>query len=908
MQGRKWMIVALILALALPAALFAADGTIVGKVTDAKTGQPLPGANVMIVGTTLGAATNTDGSYVIAKVPPGQYTVKVSFIGYKDASKNVKVRSGQRVVVNFQLTEIAISSTAILVLADRAKPLETPVAFSDIKKTDVELRLGSRDIPLALNTTPSVYATPQGGGPGDARINVRGFNQRNVAVMINGVPVNDMENGWVYWSNWDGIADATASIQVQRGLTAVNLATPAIGGMMNIITDPTRQNAGLFFKQEYGSGKFLKTTIAANSGLINGKYAFNALIVRKTGEGIIDKTWTDAWAYYFGAAWNVDARNRLEFYALGAPQRHGQNLYRQNIATYSHELASSLKDYDTEAFEKYNEAGRRFNQNWAPVDPAYDGRQWWNESDHERYAKDFINERENFYHKPQVNLNWYSLINDRLNLYTTVYYSGGHGGGTGTYGSVDRIPWVPGNKWYKSAPWRWNWNSTIAYNDTSSTGAKGILRNSRNNQWTIGAISKANYQATSAVRVTAGIDWRTAEIEHFREVRDLLGGEYYLALKRDGSPQSDFWTMEDAKRRLGDKFDYYFTNTVNWLGVFGQAEYKQGPVTAYTTLGYSTIKYSHHNHFRKDANGNELVVESDVIGGYQVKGGASYKLTEGLQVYGNFGYIAKVPIFDNVINDRTGTKAANPKNERFISAEGGVNLLTLNNTLLLKMSLYNTYWKDRARSIGVVMADGSEGLIFLTGMNQLHRGVEFEGAFQPSQLYRLDFAASVGDWKFTDNVSGVYKDYASGGAEDKEYTFYVKNLKVGDAPQTQLALAGSVYPVRGFQAQLVFRWYDRFYAAWDPFSRTKAEDTAQSWRAPSYYVLDAHVRYELPLKLGNAQIAVFAHVFNLTDELYIQDAVDNSRYNSWDKDHDADDAEVFVGLPRYFNLGISVNY
>ena len=56
-------------------------------------------------------------------------------------------------------------------------------------------------------------ATNQGGGAGDARINVRGFNQRNVAIMINGIPVNDMENGWVFWSNWDGVTDVTSSIQ-----------------------------------------------------------------------------------------------------------------------------------------------------------------------------------------------------------------------------------------------------------------------------------------------------------------------------------------------------------------------------------------------------------------------------------------------------------------------------------------------------------------------------------------------------------------------------------------------------------------------------------------------------------------------------------------------------------------------
>ena len=109
-----------------------------------------------------------------------------------------------------------------------------------------------------MNLVPSVYATNQGGGAGDARINVRGFNQRNVAVMINGIPVNDMENGWVYWSNWDGVADVTSSIQMQKGLSAQNLATPSIGGSMNIVTDAAALERGGSFKQEVGAWGFLK--------------------------------------------------------------------------------------------------------------------------------------------------------------------------------------------------------------------------------------------------------------------------------------------------------------------------------------------------------------------------------------------------------------------------------------------------------------------------------------------------------------------------------------------------------------------------------------------------------------------------------------------------------------------------
>jgi len=118
---------------------------------------------------------------------------------------------------------------------------------------------------------------------------------------------------------------------MQRGLSAVNLATPSIGGTMNILTDPTAHTRGGKFKQELGDGGFKKSTINLNTGLINGNMAFSTTIVRKTGDGVIDKTWTDSWAYYFGASYQMNASNRFELYAIGAPQRHGQNLYKQCI-------------------------------------------------------------------------------------------------------------------------------------------------------------------------------------------------------------------------------------------------------------------------------------------------------------------------------------------------------------------------------------------------------------------------------------------------------------------------------------------------------------------------------------------------------------------------------------------------
>ena len=152
--------------------------------------------------------------YTIRNIPSGSYTIVARFVGYITRSSEVNV-SGST-TVDFELEPQVIEMKALTVLAEQAKPRETPVAFTEVTQEEIQERLGSRDLPMVLNGSPGVYASMQGGGTGDSRINVRGFNQRNVAVMINGMPVNDMENGWVYWSNWDGLADVTSQIQVQR--------------------------------------------------------------------------------------------------------------------------------------------------------------------------------------------------------------------------------------------------------------------------------------------------------------------------------------------------------------------------------------------------------------------------------------------------------------------------------------------------------------------------------------------------------------------------------------------------------------------------------------------------------------------------------------------------------------------
>ena len=332
---------------------------------------------MIIEGSSRGTTTDLDGHFLLADLSPGTYTVTVSFVGYEDESQVVTVRSAD-IVLNFEIEAISMALEGMEVFASRALEQRTPVAFTTLGKARLQRDLGSRDVPLVLNSTPSVYSTVQGGGAGDARVNVRGFNQRNIAIMINGVPVNDMENGWLYWSNWDGLEEVTNSIQLQRGLSVVTLATPSIGGTMNILTDPARNARQILLKQEFGNDGLRKSTLMLSSGLIDGKVAVTVSGVRKTGQGYVDGTWTDMWSYYAAVGWNASSAHRLDFFAIGSPQRHGQNLFRQNIAAYDHEYARKVFEQDgldaatiSEILQAYPERGRRWNQNIGAVSETY---------------------------------------------------------------------------------------------------------------------------------------------------------------------------------------------------------------------------------------------------------------------------------------------------------------------------------------------------------------------------------------------------------------------------------------------------------------------------------------------------------------------------------------------------------
>ena len=879
----------------LPVLSLAQQGTVTGTITDESTGDAIAGANVILLGTNTGAAANNDGIYTIRNAPLGDYTLVVTAIGYSKTTAEVSISPGITKTVDIAMAVESVELSGLEVVAARARPRETPVAFTNVEKADMQFRLGSRDIPMILNTTPGVYATEQGGGAGDSRINIRGFDQSNVAVMINGVPVNDMENGWVYWSNWDGLGDATSSIQVQRGLGASNLSISSVGGTMNILTDAASHEKGASIKQEAGNGSFLKTTALYNTGLMENGFAATITAVRKTGKGIADQTWTNAWSYFGALSYNASDNHKFDLFIVGAPQRHGQRIYNQKIALWDNEFAVESGVSQADA-DEVTERGVNYNPNWGPISaPENALKEYFNGKEHDIRDADVLMERENYFHKPQYNLNWYWKIKEDFHLTSVFYLSIAKGGGTGGYFGGDWIGSL--NDGQIDFQTVYDKNSDNINPDYSATENQStfVLRNSVNLHNWYGYIGTAKYRLSEAMKLTFGVDLRQYKGQHWREVRNLIGGDYFI---NTSNKNPDYGANPElAVKRLGDKIAYHNDGLTRTYGGFAQIENSSGPLTVFGSLSLSQTGYKRIDYFNVNpsgSSGDKWETDWENFNGSTIKAGANYNINENVNVYGNVGRLSKAPIFDAVFNFDN-TLYQNSINETINAIEAGTGYRS--GKLFANANVYYTQWLDRSWTTSSRVA-GESFYYLLAGIDALHTGIEFDTRYKATDMIELTGMASIGNWEWLDDVEAKFSPEAT---LDTIFVsnVYTDGLKVSDAAQKTYAAGITLRPTDDISANLTLKRFTDHYARFDPANRDDPTDRAQAWKIPDYNLVDFHARYALPLGGMNADIGF--HVFNLLDTKHITDATDGG-------DHTAKDAFVWMGLERRWNLSFNVAF
>ncbi len=324
-----------ILVVFLPA-LILAQVTITGKVTDGSTNQPLPGANVLIVGSVLGAAANANGNYFIENVPAGEQTISTTVIGYEKNTITVSLPVDGSLKIDFVLTAKSLELSEVTVTGNFAQDRETPVAYITIDEEHIKKNFTVQDVPHIFANTPGVYVTSDGGsGMGDSKVMIRGFDEQRIAVMINNVPVNDPESKKVYWSNWGSLPGASQSVQVQRGAGSSLYASGALGGSINVITKdaPAEKSLGLVFTGgQYG---ILKAGVDYNSGLVGGNKSFIARFNYLQGNGWRKNSYYRGIQYYLSAMLFPNQRNTVKLILHGAPMYRAYSYLGMNPAFFA---------------------------------------------------------------------------------------------------------------------------------------------------------------------------------------------------------------------------------------------------------------------------------------------------------------------------------------------------------------------------------------------------------------------------------------------------------------------------------------------------------------------------------------------------------------------------------------------
>ncbi len=331
----------------------ASPAGIYGSVTDSETGVPLTGANVMLDGTRLGTITDTEGSYFLQAVEPGNYSLSASFVGYRISRRKVKVSASDR-EINFSLEPIILSTDEVVLTASRAREGETPASFTNIDGRRLRDSYWAQDIPPLLETIPGLYAYSEAGtGIGYTHLKIRGFDQKRVAVTINNFPLNDPEDGTVYWVDMPDLAANLEDVQVQRGVGFSPYGTGGFGGTVNLLTlTPGLADPG--FKMNLGAGSFntRKWGFSCNSGIVNNTYGFYGRFSHIQTDGYRDRSGVTLWSYFLtGVRYGEKTLLRLNVYGgpevthaaweasaesdLDANRRHNPIVYENTIDNFN---------------------------------------------------------------------------------------------------------------------------------------------------------------------------------------------------------------------------------------------------------------------------------------------------------------------------------------------------------------------------------------------------------------------------------------------------------------------------------------------------------------------------------------------------------------------------------------------
>jgi outer membrane receptor protein involved in Fe transport len=278
-----------LLLVALPSAVWAQDsGKLAGTITDGETGEPIPGATVVLPATGQGAATDQDGRYTIIGIDPGEYTVRFSFIGYTSrVVENVLITSNRTTTLDIELTTEVVQGDEVVVEAVR------PVVDQN-QTTSRSIVTGEEISSLPVSDLQGVIARTSNSYEGF----IRGSRRFETKTVVEGIDVSDAFYSLSAGSNYEGATYSNANKGDQTNPSILNLNP-------NSVEEVTVNSGATEAQYASGSGGVIAVSLAEGRGPISG--SFSARVAPQ-----INRPGPDSLDFYFDAEDYSTEREQVE--------------------------------------------------------------------------------------------------------------------------------------------------------------------------------------------------------------------------------------------------------------------------------------------------------------------------------------------------------------------------------------------------------------------------------------------------------------------------------------------------------------------------------------------------------------------------------------------------------------------
>ncbi len=742
-----------------------------GQVLESGTNSPIHNANVYLKGLPKEVLSDTQGYFELISIETGEKILRIETGGFFPKQLRIDL-SEESIDLGriFLERDITTEKTDNLITLTEGELLDNEEALS-----------GAMGL---LQSTRDVFLNRAAFDFGQAFFRVRGYDSRNGMVLINGIPMNKFFDGRPQWNNWGGLNDVVRNQEYTHGLATNPYTFGGILGNTNIDVRPSTMRPGTRLSSSASNrtynGRLMGTY---SSGLSDGGWAYSFSASRRWAkEGYVDGTLYDAYSFFGSVEFRPNTSNSISLTSILARNRRGRS--------------SAITE------EVYNLKGNRYNPYWGEQEGG------------------IRNSREREIFEPIFLLN-YKFQTDRL------YWSSGVGYQFGTYGR-SRLGYYnasnPDPTYYRYLP-SYAVNSSIGASFINADIAKEAFLQDAQLNWTqlyesnqnnegraayllyddvvadnsIIMATNVKYRLADRIDIGFGGHYRNLASENYAEITDLLGAGFHQDIDTFSDTRNDIdGSLEKTK---GERFNYNYDLYGNEIAAFAQTAFQGKSWDGFAAVTLTGFKIQREGRFANERFPESSLGKSEEVSFSNMgfKGGLRYFLTRRHWFEANAAKIDKSPTVQNIfINPRE-----NNKTVPGIAAET-ITTLDLNYHLRLpditgRISAFYTRFQNTT-DINFFFVDSGLGSDFvqevITGLDRLHRGIEFGFEYAISSNVKLSAAGNFGDYVYASDpmvqinfdTAGPEEDLIDPGGTIDLGTANLKGLKLAQGPQTALAL------------------------------------------------------------------------------------------------------------------------